>query len=1036
MNMFREFKNPSNKYRPIPFWSWNDKLDTEELKWQIEEMKKARVGGYFMHARSGLKTEYLSEEWFDCIKAGIDKAKETGLDAWAYDEEGWPSGFAGGIVPAMDPDYHAKFISLQVCQDKEQISEEGLLGLYAYREDTKEYRLLAKAAVAPGAGVTRKAQLEGVSREGGEVFLVVKRNTNQFYIDTMNKRAVEAFLQVTHQEYFNRFGEDFGKYMKGFFTDEPRLTCNNFLDLAWSDDLPQEFTKTYGYDILDVIPALYYETDQYEKVRYDFWTLVNHMFVHHYMKTIYDWCEAHNCKSTGHIMMEESIFSQMTSTAGVMPFYEFLHIPGIDWLRRPISSPVIAKQVGSAACQLGKKQVLTESFALCGWDVTFEELKWIAEWQFVNGVNQICQHLQGYTIKGVRKRDYPPSLFIQQTWWEEYGRFNDYLGRLCAALSEGNQTADVLLLHPMRSGYVLYDGTRTDAIRALDDAFTAVSETLSGQHISYHFGDETLIGRHGDVEGNRFIVGEIGYETVILPQMYAIDGRTVELLLQFVANGGTVLSMGRLPSYTNGSKENLEKLLQAVETVTHENVRSKMAEKKLLALGIAAKNPAGALEEVQSISYQQRDCQEGTLLFLVNHNQLETYETTVTVLGRKCKVQRLVPETGEVETLSYDAKGTDTLIRLTFEPMQSYMILVSDLEAGDVECLELPKLPVQEVALTPAWKIDFMDLNSMTLDMCMYSIDGGDWQGPVAVIQLQNRLLDLQRPCDVKLKFAFDVEADLQKNKEFYVVVEDAPLYKIFVNGTQVSTQEQGYWKDKSFKKVDIRAAVHQGSNEILLETRFTQPQKVYDVLYGENVYETEINKITYDMEIENIYLLGDFGVVSRTPYVRRERRAMVTEGPFVIVDAPTSFANGDFTTNGLLFFAGALQVSQSLQISKEEGKQVLLRLGDHNSPLVQVYVNGQKVKDSLWAPYMADITDACVDGENEIVLKIYASNRNLFGPHHHINGECYNVGPESFTGKWSWVERTSEADATEIFDKDKDYWTDTYCFVEFGLEK
>ena len=71
-----------------------------------------------------------------------------------------------------------------------------------------------------------------------------------------------------------------------------------------------------------------------------------------------------------------------------------------------------------------------------------------------------------------------------------------------------------------------------------------------------------------------------------------------------------------------------------------------------------------------------------------------------------------------------------------------------------------------------------------------------------------------------------------------------------------------------------------EGKNEILLTTKFQQPQKVYDVLYGENVYETEKSKITYDMEIENIYLLGDFGVVSETPFTKSERKAIITEGP------------------------------------------------------------------------------------------------------------------------------------------------------------
>lgn len=1012
--MLKQFKNPSNQYRPIPFWSWNDKLEKDELEYQIEQMKKVRVGGYFMHARSGLKTEYLSEEWFDCIKTGIEAAKKTGLDAWAYDEEGWPSGFAGGIVPAMSEDYHAKFISLEKHKSMDSIEVDKMVACFLLDERTGTYEVL-------------EADTDYTCQDG-ELILAIRRNTNPFYIDTMNKRAVDAFLECTHQEYYKRFGDDFGTYMKGFFTDEPRLTCDNFLELAWSDDLPAAFAQTYGYDIRECLPELYYEINHYEKIRYDFWTLVSHLFVHSYMKTIYDWCDAHNCELTGHIMMEESIFSQMTSTAGVMPCYEYLHKPGIDWLRRPISSPVIGKQVGSAACQLGKKQVLTESFALSGWDVSFEELKWIAEWQFVNGVNQICQHLESYTLKGVRKRDYPPSLFTQQTWWEEYGKFNDYLGRLGVVLSSGNQTADVLLLHPMKSGFVLYNGTRTDEIRLLDDKFTEASETLSGLHISYHFGDETLIKKYGSVRDDDFVVGEIAYKTVILPHMYAIDANTVHLLLEFIKNGGTVLSMGRFPTYTNGNPEELFHLKKMTANVSKETVRDTMGSKNLLALSISENGM-----EVESISYQQRNTDEGTVLFMVNHNQTETFETTVTVLGAICRVKRMVAESGEMEEIPYQTDDLNTTFSLIFKPMQSYIILLERAEIGSKFIKE--EHAIQEVRLRPEWSIASMDLNTMTLDMCRYRIDDGEWQGPVAVIKLQNILLDLQRPCKVQIAFEFEVKADLSKNKEFYVVIEDASLYTIQVNGQSIPYRDIGWWKDKTFKKVDIKQAVKPGKNEIILDTTFTQPQKVYDVLYGENVYETEKNKITFDMEIENIYLLGDFGVVSESSFTRGERKAMITEGPFTIVDRPEHFTSNDFATNGLLFFAGQMKLTQDIEVKKEALKKVILKLGKQKAPWIKIYVNDVFVKDSLWEPYEADITDFVEDGKNTVKLQIFASNRNLFGPHHHIDGECYNVGPESFTGKWSWVERKSEADATEVFDKDKDYWTDTYCFVEFGLE-
>ena len=93
-----DFKNIPNKYRPIPFWSWNEKLNTKETAKQIELMHGVGIGGYFMHARGGLQTEYMGKEWFDNIETGVEMGKKLGMGAWAYDENGWPSGFGNGVI--------------------------------------------------------------------------------------------------------------------------------------------------------------------------------------------------------------------------------------------------------------------------------------------------------------------------------------------------------------------------------------------------------------------------------------------------------------------------------------------------------------------------------------------------------------------------------------------------------------------------------------------------------------------------------------------------------------------------------------------------------------------------------------------------------------------------------------------------------------------------------------------------------------------------------------------------------------------------
>ena len=497
-----QLSDPEPDYRPLPFWSWNDKLDPDELRRQIHLMKQSGVGGYFMHARSGLKTEYLSPDWFDCIRTGIDAGDAEGLQPWVYDEEGWPSGFAGGKVNARGGWTYARGLRLRFLDDPaEAVQDDTLLGVYP----------LPQGSAAPYAECTQSAC--------------------PYYIDILNKEVVRVFLETTHEEYARRFVLDNTAGLRGFFTDEPRLSEG---PVPWSPILPDEFKARYGYDILPVLPALYLPYGDYRAVRHDFWALVNELFVHAYMEQIFHWCEAHNCRLTGHMMMEESLYSQMTGTGGVMPFYEYMHQPGVDSLRRAINDPRIPKQVGSVAEQLGKPHVLSESFAMSGWDMRFNEMQWIAGWQFVNGVNRICQHLQGYTLAGMRKRDYPPSLFYQQSWYGEYHRFNDSLARLGKLLSTGKKKVDVLLIHPMHSAWVSYDGTNNDELQQLDAQFVRACELLGGAHIDYHLGDETLLARHGSLNADGTLqVGQCRYTAVVVPDCLTLDRRTAELLAGF-----------------------------------------------------------------------------------------------------------------------------------------------------------------------------------------------------------------------------------------------------------------------------------------------------------------------------------------------------------------------------------------------------------------------------------------------------------------------------------------------------------------------
>ena len=74
-DLLATWADPPAEYRSAPFWSWNSRLDPDRLCRAIESMHAAGMGGFFMHSRYGLKTPYLSDEWFECVSACVEKAR-------------------------------------------------------------------------------------------------------------------------------------------------------------------------------------------------------------------------------------------------------------------------------------------------------------------------------------------------------------------------------------------------------------------------------------------------------------------------------------------------------------------------------------------------------------------------------------------------------------------------------------------------------------------------------------------------------------------------------------------------------------------------------------------------------------------------------------------------------------------------------------------------------------------------------------------------------------------------------------------------
>lgn len=914
------------EYRPVPLWSWNDKLEPEELKLQIRQMKQAGFGGFFMHARAGLRTEYLGKEWMEAVQVCVEEAKRLHMRPWIYDENGWPSGFCG-MKLLEEPANLAHFLSIR--EGKEPDAQ--ALASYSLQEDTL-VRIQPGETLAPGQTVYNLYDCVSPS-----------------FVDVLNPEVVRKFIQSTHEKYAELLGEELGSVVPGFFTDEPQYYR---WDTPYSPVLQKKWRELYGADLLDELGALLLPCRQANVFRFRYWKLMNHQFVTSYAKQIYDWCEAHGCQLTGHTIEERILHMQMWCTAGLMPFYEYQQIPGIDWLGRGTDSPLGPRQVGSVAQQLGKKQVLTETFACAGWDATPRELRWIAEMQCVDGVNLLCHHLVPYSIRGQRKRDYPGFFSAHNSWHKDLKIFNDYFAVLGYLLANSKEIAPVGVIHPIRSGYLTYD-RRVDgpSMAELEGRFLSLITMLSHKQIGHHYLDETLLERHGRVEGNFLILGQCRYSCIIVPEMDNLSAFTVQLLREFIKNGGKLWLQGKTPFLCDGAPCDLSFLQSNVE------------EKDLFL------DTVRFPEENEYLRSTHRAGAFGEFLYLVNGSQKEVCRTRV--IAKCADAQQFDIHTNTMQPVEYSKAGHGELcLSICLAPMESQIIFLRQQSGTPGRQNE----PAPAAVSMGKAVLDQATENALTLDTVRLSMDGTNFGPVMPVMALANQLLTQGQNGRIWLRYEFSVQ---QCPGTLYAEAEHTG-YGWTVNGFEVHPEQAGT-VDKSFDRREIGVLIHPGKNNLTLSMDYHQSRQVYEVMAMDSEEnESLVNCLRYDSDIEAVYLFGKFGVVSEQPYESLPEHVVKNSGPFVLEKMPERINPESITTQGFPFFRGDLRYTQEIETEKTNLRMQLLG----RFATARVFVNGN-LAAVLALQDTCDISPYLKQGKNQLEIVVTASMRNLLGPHH-----------------------------------------------------
>ena len=759
----------------------------------------------------------------------------------------------------------------------------------------------------------------------------------------------------------------------------------------------QAYRKKYGKELLDQLGSLFVDCDGAKGFRFRYWHLMNLLYTENFIAKVYRWCQEHDCQLTGHAIEERTIAFQMACCGGVMPFYEYENIPGVDCLCRGIGDEMMPRQVSSVAQQLGKKQVLTETFAATGWDVTPRELKRIAEWQYVHGVNLMCHHLYPYSIRGQRKQDYPSFYSEHNPWTKSLSEFNDYFTSLGYLLAESKESAEVLIIHPMHSAYLTYNREEHDSsVQTLSTAFAELIEKLGAAGIGHHYGDEVIMARHGSIEDGKLRVSMCVYDTVVIPDCQTLDSSTIELLREYVAQGGKLWLAGQKPDLVDGEPADLSFLSSNTDFCN-----------------IAAEKALWRQRDT-SIRATMRKMNDRIFVYAVNLSEDENarVDLQLPVLG----VEQLDVESQNTYPLDFLRLDNGVRVPLILEPGESVVVLQNDLaEAGEThkEIVEVLPIPNQAKVTAPV-------CNAYPLDVALLSFDGVSYTEPMPIMAISDRLLRERKNRPIWLKFSFSAD---HIPEDLCLEAEYSKDHRVIVNGKELTLTESGRL-DRSFIGGRISEFATIGQNEVILQLEYYQTDHVYDVFngffYGNGeVTETLYNCLTYNTNIEAIYLFGQFAVDNKSLYRQMKQGACIAEGPFVLKKQPQIVNIQSITESGFPFFSGSIVVETIIHVTHTAW--ILRCKGRYQ--YIRVWVNGREV-DKLLLRDTCDLRQYLHEGENTIAMEIMSSNRNLFGPHHVAGDpEPQWVGPIEFSRYGTWDDGKSEA-----FDSN-------YALVRFGLD-
>lgn len=806
------------------------------------------------------------------------------------------------------------------------------------------------------------------------------------HLDRFNPESVRTLHQTIQQPYIERFSAFQGKTLKGILTAETHFPKDR---LPWSSVLPAYFKTRNSYDLLPCLPALItYFGPNTSRIRYDYFQTLGELQQRHDSARSADWCKEHDLNYASDITPLRNAHRSSTPIPGTSSNL------GVESTKEHVISYRHSPEFATAlAAQTSTSRVINTCFQNTGWATTLQDMKAQLDTLGTHGTNFFAPHALYYTLDGLRK--HATSLFHQNPYWKHFHLLSDYAGRLAHLLSQGQQVADIALLDPVTSlwahlahpfhnwSYVGYDSEEETLTNHLVADWACISRALYQMQRPFQSLDPALLAQ-AEIVNRQLHIGKTRYKVLIIPPITNLEREAFDKLRAFINADGLVIAMGLLPieDIQEGTSvvEGFSRLTdmdpgRMIRDYTgHESGVHLLSRDNFMFIrtgGTVEKNQATYMLErlideilprrlhiisekksADTIQYHHRTDDKHHIFFFSNRGN-SSIATQVYIPASNGHIEKWDLETGKRTPLMTEAAGELTRINLSFDRLQSHMIVTGP----EKENKEEPVIEPLKLDLTGPYKVDIEEDNALRLDKFKMKFDPSNtgvhqnWHQPTYSDSRwsETRPQPFDDPnektiCWYRTTFI----SDIIPNKLSLVMDRSAIQgeYQIYINGSILPSNafRPTFRFDHANATCSIGQRINTGKNVIAIRVEVNSP--------GDGL-------------VDAMYLFGRFQVKSwRSVYPKLS--PLQDSGPIF-----------DLKAQGLPFYAGTVSYTRDIDFKTlprtarfkiDLDECIAKNLAD----IVEITINGQSLGVRAWTPYCwTGKTADLKQGKNRVVFRI-----------------------------------------------------------------